>query len=197
MKNIYEIVFVLDPHLNQEKKDQVIKLVEKLIVDWKGESLLVRSLGLRPFPQKPSKGPERGFFEHMIFEADSSFIQELERVLKIQESVLRFLTIKLGSSGEKEQILKAQDYLLTFKPQVEEKYNKGRKKTCWFTENKIQPDWKFPKTYSWLVSEFGKILPARMTGVSPKNHRRANDAIKRARMIGFISYVSNKTVESL
>ncbi len=67
--------------------------------------------------------------------------------------------------------------------------------TCWFTTNKITADWKDPKTYAWLVNEFGKISPARVSGVSRKHHRWAESAIKRARNIGLISHLAGNTAE--
>lgn len=194
MLHIYETVFVLNPNLEQSKKDEFLQKIETLITEWKGNILFKKFLGLKIFPQKPQKGPSRGYFEHMIFEAEGSFVKELERNLRINENVVRFLVVKLGDFADKETILKQQDYLLNFKSEEDDRA-KMKKRTCWFTDNKIKPDWKYSKTYTWLVSEFGKILSSRLTGVTPKNHRLANDAIKRARMLGLISYISNKAVE--
>ncbi len=41
------------------------------------------------------------------------------------------------------------------------------------------------------VSERGKILPSRITGVSAKNQRELAVAIKRARVIGLLPFVRN------
>ena len=69
----------------------------------------------------------------------------------------------------------------------------AKKKSDWFIAKKTTPDWKDPSTYSWLVNEFGKISPARVTGLTPKNHRLAVAAIKRGRAMGLISYLSSHT----
>ena len=69
----------------------------------------------------------------------------------------------------------------------------ARKKTCWFAAKSIKADWKDPKTYGWLVNEFGKISPARVTSISRKHQRFANNAVKRARNIGLISQLSDQT----
>ena len=69
----------------------------------------------------------------------------------------------------------------------------ARRKSCWFTANKTAPDWKDPMSYAWLVSEFGKISPARVTGISRKMQRLATVNIKRARGIGLLSYMSGRT----
>ena len=69
----------------------------------------------------------------------------------------------------------------------------AKKKSDWFIAKKTTPDWKDPSTYSWLVNEFGKISPARVTGLTPRNHRLAVAAIKRGRAMGLISYLSSHT----
>ena len=67
----------------------------------------------------------------------------------------------------------------------------SKRKSCWFSEKKTTPDWKDPSSYAWLVNEFGKISPARVTGLRPKYQRMATSAIKRGRCMGLISYMSN------
>ena len=42
-------------------------------------------------------------------------------------------------------------------------------------------DWKNPELLKRFVTENGKILPRRMTGVPAQFHRKINNAIKRAR----------------
>lgn len=69
----------------------------------------------------------------------------------------------------------------------------ARKRSCWFCEKKTDPDWKNPASYNWLVSEFGKISAGRISGICAGHQRSANRAIKRARSLGLISYVSGYT----
>ena len=42
-------------------------------------------------------------------------------------------------------------------------------------------DWKNPELLKRFITESGKILPRRMTGVPANFHRKINNAIKRAR----------------
>lgn len=42
-------------------------------------------------------------------------------------------------------------------------------------------DWKNPELLKRFVTESGKIMPRRMTGVPAQFHRKINNAIKRAR----------------
>jgi len=50
-------------------------------------------------------------------------------------------------------------------------------------------DYKNVKLLSKFVSERGKIIPSRITGVSQKKQRELSVAIKRARYLGLIHYV--------
>jgi len=67
---------------------------------------------------------------------------------------------------------------------------KRMKKVCWFELNHIEPDYKDIKIISRYISERGKIVPRRLSGVTAKNQRRLAKAIKRARHLGLVSFVS-------
>ena len=69
-----------------------------------------------------------------------------------------------------------------------------RKKTCPFSGPKAPAiDWKDTKTLSRYVSERGKMVPSRITAVSQKKQRELAKAIKRARFMALMPYVSNET----
>ena len=66
-----------------------------------------------------------------------------------------------------------------------------RKKTCPFSGPNGQTiDWKDTKTLSRYISERGKIVPRRITAVSQKKQRELASAIKRARFMALLPYVS-------
>ena len=65
-----------------------------------------------------------------------------------------------------------------------------RKKTCPFTgPNAPRIDWKDKKTLERYISERGKMMPSRITAVSPKKQRELARAIKRARFMALLPYV--------
>jgi len=67
-----------------------------------------------------------------------------------------------------------------------------RKKTCPFTgPNAPRIDWKDVKMLQRFISERGKIMPSRITAVSPKKQRELARAIKRARFMGLLPYLKN------
>lgn len=70
-------------------------------------------------------------------------------------------------------------------------YGKRRsRKVCWFEQNKLAPDYKDIKIIGRFVTERGKIVPRRLSGVSAKNQRLLASAVKRARHLGLLPFVA-------
>lgn len=68
-----------------------------------------------------------------------------------------------------------------------------RRKTCPFSgENAPKIDWKDIRTLGRFVSERGKMMPSRITAVSLKKQRELAQAIKRARYMALMPYVSQE-----
>jgi len=68
---------------------------------------------------------------------------------------------------------------------------KPRRKVCTFCVEKVQHiDYKDVGRLRRFTSERGKILPRRMTGTCAKHQRQLSTAIKRARTIALMPYVS-------
>ena len=66
------------------------------------------------------------------------------------------------------------------------------KKYCRFTRDKIKYiDYKDVKFLQRYVTEQGKIIPKRITGTSAKYQRQLALAIKRARHMALLPYVSD------
>lgn len=66
-----------------------------------------------------------------------------------------------------------------------------RRKVCHFCANQInKPDYKDIELLQNFISEKGKILPRRVTGVSAKHQRVLAIAIKRARIMGLLPFVA-------
>ena len=70
-----------------------------------------------------------------------------------------------------------------------------RRKVCPFTVAGVKPkdiDYKDVEMLSRFVTERGKIIPRRITGVSAKYQGKLTLAIKRARMIALLPFVSEE-----
>ncbi|KQM09073.1 MAG: 30S ribosomal protein S18 [Candidatus [Bacteroides] periocalifornicus] len=67
-----------------------------------------------------------------------------------------------------------------------------RKKYCRFKKNGIKyVDYKDPEFLKKFLNEQGKILPRRLTGTSQKYQRRVAQAVKRARHLALLPFVTD------
>ena len=71
-------------------------------------------------------------------------------------------------------------------------HNRKRRKVCQFCVDKSQDiDYKDAAKLRRYISERSKILPRRTTGVCAKHQRSLMVAIKRARQIALLPYVTD------
>ena len=67
-----------------------------------------------------------------------------------------------------------------------------KKKYCRFKKNKIKfIDYKDAEFLKKFLNEQGKILPRRITGTSLKYQRKVAQAVKRARHLALLPYVTD------
>ena len=197
---IYELAYVLRTDATEDAIAKMAKLVEETVKSFNGEVLVSDNWGIKSFAQATSKNVKKGNYFYVLYKADTNVNTELERRFKISEDVLKFLFVKLGTDAEQEALVKAykspNQATSTAEGGVDPEKEKKmfqKRKSCYFSAKKTEPDWKDPSSYAWLVNEFGKISPARVTGLRPKYQRMATSAIKRGRCIGLISYMSSQT----
>ncbi len=70
--------------------------------------------------------------------------------------------------------------------------NRKRKKVCIFCVDKVAYiDYKDSAKLRKFISERGKILPRRISGTCAKHQRELTTAIKRARQVALLPYISD------
>jgi len=62
------------------------------------------------------------------------------------------------------------------------------KKSCKFSQDEVQIDYKDINLLKGYITESGKIVPSRVTGTSAKYQRQLSTAIKRARFMALLPY---------
>ena len=74
--------------------------------------------------------------------------------------------------------------------------NRRRKKVCIFCADKVDfIDYKDSGKLRKFISERGKILPRRISGTCAKHQRELNTAIKRARNMALLPFVTDCSAE--
>ncbi len=94
MVNQYETVFILTPVLSEDQVKEAVKTYEKLITDNGGEMVNRENWGMRKLAY-PIQKKSTGFYNLFEYRVDGAYIEKLEVLLKRDERVMRFLTVKL------------------------------------------------------------------------------------------------------
>jgi small subunit ribosomal protein S6 len=116
----YEQVFILKPTLTPEENSAKVENIKEAIEKNGGEILAYKELGMRELAYEIDKN-KRGFYGVIYFKTNPSAIKELERLLKLSEDVLKYLTIKYDSKKEVSAFNGMVDATNGKKPEVEEK----------------------------------------------------------------------------
>jgi small subunit ribosomal protein S6 len=99
MRN-YENLVIVKPTLTAEEIQASVKAIEEVITSNGGEIAATSSMGMRKLAY-PIEKNERGFY-HVIYSSIApSAISEIERRFRINEDLLRFVTIKYDTNREK------------------------------------------------------------------------------------------------
>ncbi len=89
----YETLFVLKPTLTDEEKQARFDFIKEVIQNNGGEIVATENVGMRKLAY-PIEKFERGHYYIIYFKAPAQAVRELERIYRITEDVIRFLTIK-------------------------------------------------------------------------------------------------------
>ena len=87
----YELMFIIDPALEDEAKQATIEAV-KGIIEKEGEVTDVDEWGLRKMAYQIQKKSE-GYYVAMTFKAESTLPKELDRRLRISDNVMRHIIV--------------------------------------------------------------------------------------------------------
>ncbi|MGX8773544.1 MAG: 30S ribosomal protein S6 [Bacillota bacterium] len=85
----YEVLFIIDPALEDEKKEATIEAVKEIIAS-EGEVGNVDVWGMRKLAYPINKKSE-GYYVVIEFKAQPTLPKELDRRLKISDNVMRHL----------------------------------------------------------------------------------------------------------
>lgn len=90
--NNYESVIIIRPNLDEGEIEGIITKITDLI-NQNGEVTKVDKMGVKRLAYEISKCKE-GYYIVIYFEADPSIISELERNYRINENIIKFITIR-------------------------------------------------------------------------------------------------------
>ena len=96
---LYEHVFLARQDLSQAQVDALAENATKIITDNKGKVVKTESWGLRTLTYKIQKN-RKAHFVMLDVEADGATISELERQTRMNEDVIRYMTVRVDKHEE-------------------------------------------------------------------------------------------------
>lgn len=88
----YETMYVLRPDLETEKTQELITRYQDLVVSHGGAIEEVNQWGKRRLAYELD-GHREGFYVLMNYQAETNFTSELERLFRINDDVMRYITV--------------------------------------------------------------------------------------------------------
>jgi small subunit ribosomal protein S6 len=95
----YELLFVVKPTLTEEEIKAEIATVQASIEKDGGEIVVTDDMGMKKLAYEVAKA-NRGYYTVFYFNAKPASIAEIERLLRINENILKFMTVKYDSKRE-------------------------------------------------------------------------------------------------
>ena len=102
----YETIYIIDPAVEGASLDGVVEKYNGVIHSYGGKVLRQDRWGARNLAY-PLKKKNQGFYVYTLFEGKNQALTELERAFRIDENILRHLTIVL----EKKQLIAVEKEL--------------------------------------------------------------------------------------
>ena len=90
----YESVIIIRPELSSSQVDNIISNLDEVLNSQSGEIKKKEYWGLRTLAYKIKKN-KKGHYYMINIECNSAAIFELERQMKINEDIIRFLSLKI------------------------------------------------------------------------------------------------------
>ncbi len=89
----YELLYIIRPDLDEEATTALVDRLSGLVASNGGDNLTVEKWGKRRLAYEIQDYKE-GQYILMNFEGEGRTSQEIERVMKISDDVIRFLTVR-------------------------------------------------------------------------------------------------------
>lgn len=91
----YESMYILKSDLEAEQTSELVNKYQSLVTEHSGEITELDEMGKRRLAYEINHHND-GYYVLMKYSADTDFTPELERQMRIDDNVLRFLTVRVG-----------------------------------------------------------------------------------------------------
>lgn len=91
--NSYETICIIKPDLNEDNLAKVIEKYQAMLSNQGAKNIITQNRGRRHLKYIMKKSKD-GIYIQMNYEANGEVISSLEKNMKIDEQILRFMTVK-------------------------------------------------------------------------------------------------------
>ena len=99
----YETIIIIDPDLSAEQREPIVKRVQDVISQEDGYLALTDEWGARKLAYEIKK-KQRGFYTRFDFCGTAAAVDEIERFFRIDDRVLKYMTVLLDKAADVEKI---------------------------------------------------------------------------------------------
>ncbi len=92
--NCYEHTFITRQDLSESQTKKVITKYEEIIKNNSGKIIKIEEWGLRNLSHRINNN-KKGFYFHIKLEGEGKTVDELEKAQNIDESLIRYLTVRI------------------------------------------------------------------------------------------------------
>ncbi len=100
MNRTYEIMFIVRPDVEEAEQDKLIETFSGYVTSGGGTIKSTEKMGRRRLAYTVQKFND-GFYVLLIVEAPASLVGELERRLRVQESVIKFIPVRMDEEDKR------------------------------------------------------------------------------------------------
>ncbi len=99
----YETTYILRPNLGEEQLTEIIDRTNAIITNDDGAIIYLDRWGIKRLAYEIKKEAQ-GYYVYLNYAAPTRTVDEIERIFRIDDRVLRYLTVKLGDTMNAEAI---------------------------------------------------------------------------------------------
>ena len=107
--NCYEHTFIAKQDLSENLSKRLLDKYESLIKTHSGKIIKIEEWGLRNLARQ-IKNNKKGFYFHIKLEGIGKTIEELEKAENIDDTLIRYLTVKVKKHDLKNNYFEKKDY---------------------------------------------------------------------------------------
>ncbi len=188
----YETIVILKADLPDAQVTAFQKKIEKVLSAKPGEIFKKDDWGTKKLAYEITK-QKKGRYLFWAYQQTPDAIRNLDRNVRFDENILRFMTVVAEERkpspavkpGKKAEVMPEA---VDIDGDDRKKGQSRRRGLHFFTDSGATVDYKDVNTLAQFITERGKIVPMRNSGMNAFQQRALAKAIKRARQVALLSY---------